>query len=626
MKKYFRSFCCFVSLLMFSLFLFSCKHKEDESVGVNPTPDPVLVLDSMMIHGETVIDRKVSIREETIKSENITAFFKYGKINKEITCIIEGGEFTLDKTKPKKLTLRVEEVKGKYQAWSDVFEVSYKAEQLKSLYDELVLNVNDLFNKEVQGLEDKMLPEGFIEGLKNSTIPELKVYDSRAPLAVLYRAKKNEDENIMGDVEFDINGKKTIEKPTQPNQSLAIWKADFLAEFTNKDTPLVVTITVKPKDKKKFEDAVYKFSLKSTGTMPVLVGYNGQYHQNGGEETLDVDVAEFVVQCYRDVINTVTITDGKATHTPQVKKYKNAQDIDFWSANQKMALNKSLTTYTITITPKNTSLYNNAVYTYKLRGKAVPQDNAEFVYRNGEPKVQGELTFRSGCESKYINSFGCTKIKIFTSTVSPKATVHYKMIDPITKNLAKNHGLTVVQGTLTSDGLGEHQGEITVLEDKPTHLMLYVVAEDGVTQDSTKGRTILILNEMDLFHDVDEANLAKRSKRKTAAEKAYDTVEIDKTKVSANGNKFYLCFTCLPELFGTKVADSVKNMEGFKKLDKWASYQAYQVTVDASKLISAEKSEIELDIPLLRTLDDDSNPINPPVESFTYKVKIKLAE
>ena len=48
--------------------------------------------------------------------------------------------------------------------------------------------------------------------------------------------------------------------------------------------------------------------------------------------------------------------------------------------------------------------------------------------------------------------------------------------------------------------------------------------------------------------------------------------------------------------------------------------------MDASKLISAEKSEIELDIPLLRTLDDDSNPINPPVESFTYKVKIKLAE
>ena len=131
---------------------------------------------------------------------------------------------------------------------------------------------------------------------------------------------------------------------------------------------------------------------------------------------------------------------------------------------------------------------------------------------------------------------------------------------------------------------------------------------------------------MDLFWDVEESHLAKRTKRRSSASKSYDIVEIEKEKVKNNGNKFYLCFTCLQEAYGTKVADSVVNMEGFKKLDKWGISQAYQLTLDATKLITNEKAELDLEIPLLRTTDDDENPITPPVSSFTYRIKIRLAE
>lgn len=618
---------CYTLISILILFvLFGCKHNNK---GTQPSTqtEPPLVLVSMKIYGQDVVDKKVTLTQETIKEGNIIATFNYGKVtNKIIPCIIEGGEFTLDKVKPRKLHLSVAKVEKKHQAWSEEIEVTYEVAPLRELKDELVISVENRFSKAIQGLEVEMLPDSFIEGLNNGSEPELEVPDVMTLLKVFYRAPADNSENLMKEVEFDINGVKTTIPATQPDANLAIWKAETTAMFIDKNAALKVIMTVRPNDASKYKDAVFKFTLKSLGIMPVLAGYNGRYHQNGTEETLEVDVAEFLVQCYRDVIQSVTITDGKTTHTPEVKKYKNSLNIEFWSANQKMSLNKSLTTYTITIIPANTALFNTTVYTYKLKGKPVPKDNAEFVYVNGEPKVQGELVFKSGCESKYLNSYGLTKIKIFTATVNPKAKVHYKMINPITKGFVVNHGSTITEGVLTSDGLGGHHGEITVLEDKPTHLMLYVVAEDGYTQDSSKGRKILIMNEMDLFWDVEESHLAKKAKRRSSASQAYDVIEIEKEKAKNNGNKFYLCFTCLQEAYGTKVADSVVTMEGFKKLDKWGISQAYQLTLDATKLITNEKAELDLEIPLLRTTDDDENPITPPVSSFTYRIKIKLAE
>lgn len=627
MKNVFYISRIFAISLIFSLF-FSCNHaKNKPTQSPDGGAEPPLILLSMKIHGMPVEDEKVTVGEEEITQNDIVAVFQYGNITtKDIKCTIAGGKFDINaEESPKVLNLSVAKLAGKHGPWSEKIEVFYK--EAPALKDRLYLRINGFFDRQIKGIDAKMLPDEFIEDLRDGKKPELEVSGGTAPLEIRYIDIPGSTENKYSEVEFECGGTKETQAFTQPNPSRSVYKATSLARFTDKT--LTVKITVKPKDSTRYSPHVYEFSLKTLGIMPVKMGYKGygeDYHENGRKETLLTEKAKFVIQSFEDCMDTVTISDGTNTYDAKVVKSKTKEDGRvFWDAYKEVPLDKNLSTYTVTVTPKNPRVYENTVYTYQL--KYIPENEcAEFAYLKDEPEIGYNLTFKEGCQSKYINMYGLTKIGVRAKTLSTKATVHYKMIDPITNGLVENYGSTVREGVLTSDGEGQHEGEISLLEDKPTHLVLYVVAGDGSTQDSEKGSTTVVLNAINLFWDVTEANLSTNDKRNSSASKGYDVVKIDEDKVKANGNKFYLCFTCIDEEYGVRVGESIGSMAGFKKLDKVDVVRAYQVTVDAKDLIDKTKNVIELDLPLLRYKNDSDAPINPAIESFRYKVKIKLAQ
>lgn len=616
-----KKWSAFGTLLIIVLLLTACNHGVDKGKE-NRTIPPELKLFSMTVHNQPVENKMVTVSKETITADDIAAFFTYGNKKERIPVVVKGGTFQVDKTKPTKIELSVNAIEGKHSDWKDEIEVAYKAEI--KLKDSIILNINNRLSKQVIP-GDTLLPDDFIANLTNGNTPELELPNSLIMFSLIFLdSAAEEKDTAVKDVEIDINGNKKTHTLFKPDPNYNFWKMEYETRFKDKTEPLVFTVSINPRDKSKHEKIVYKFKLTTKGIMEVGIGYNGKLHINNTEEALDTDVLELLVQSFMDIIKTVTIKVGEEqTYNPEVKKYKTQAGVDFWRADQKLLIGDKPTVYTITVTPKDDKLYHNTVFTYKLKGTAALEDNAEFdIFSNGDPYVGGELVFKQGCQSKFINSYGVEKVNAIAKTVSSKAAVHWKLINPLTKKTVENAGGITVEGKLTSDNLGTHNGEIILLKDKPSYVLFYVIAQDG-SKDTAKGQFMLPLNEVKLHYDINEENLETEKKRRTAAE-AFGTVEIEKEEVENNNNKFFLAITYTAEKWGVKLADSFTQLPGFKNLDEKAYRQACQITVDAAELISGSKNELDLDIPFLRTKDDDSKPITPPIPSFTYKVKIKL--
>ena len=286
-------------------------------------------------------------------------------------------------------------------------------------------------------------------------------------------------------------------------------------------------------------------------------------------------------------------------------------------------------TFTITIKPKDTDIYLDSTYTYRLKGTKIPNNNAEFVTINAgteqdpdeSPNLVCDITWVEGCGSPNYEDYGAKSLKMTAHTVSPRASVYVKKVDPLSATEALLEGEQEIK--LDNEN-GVHTKDITLFENKPTKLIAYVKAEDGVTTNDEKGKWQVIFNAVDLFWGYDDSKLGTKETRKTA-NKAYG--EIKAKKADATANKIFIAFGIWDENTSFSPDESIKKMTDYKVLDSYGDpdyglFTAYQFSVDVSDLNVGQSKEI--DIPVMRIANDENEPLDEPIKAFTYKVKITI--
>ena len=401
--------------------------------------------------------------------------------------------------------------------------------------------------------------------------------------------------------------------------------------LVDKEKPTMMKITV-PAVKGRYLEwtASVTVTIEKKG-MPIDVGYNEQIQQNGTEETLQLEVVEFMVQSKYDVIKEVIINDEVKDYKPEIKLIPESPDSDeYYLALATCLLSvDTFKTFTITIKPKDTDIYLDSTYTYRLKGTKIPNNNAEFVTINAgteqdpdeSPNLVCDITWVEGCASPNYEDYGAKSLKMTAHTVSPRASVYVKKVDPLSATEALLEGEQEIK--LDNEN-GVHTKDITLFENKPTKLIAYVKAEDGVTTNDEKGKWQVIFNAVDLFWGYDDSKLGTKETRKTA-NKAYG--EIKAKKADATANKIFIAFGIWDENTSFSPDESIKKMTDYKVLDSYGDpnyglFTAYQFSVDVSDLNVGQSKEI--DIPVMRIADDENEPLDEPIKAFTYKVKITI--
>ncbi len=365
--------------------------------------------------------------------------------------------------------------------------------------------------------------------------------------------------------------------------------------------------------------------------MPIKVGYNEQQVKDGEEELLPIEVVEFMVESSDDIIGEVIINDGTKEYKPEVKLFPETPEYSEYYLALKTCLlsTENFTTFTITIKPKDAYIYLDSVYTYTLKGTKVANNNAEFIIVNTgtteepeeSPNLVCDITWVEGCASQNYEDYGAKSLKMTAHTVSPRASVYVKKVSPL------NASETLLEGEqeikLDNEN-GVHTKDITLFANKPTKLIAYVKAEDGVTTNDEKGKWQVIFNAVDLFWGYDDSKLGTKDLRENA-NKAY--AEIKAKKTDATANKVFIAFGIWDENTGFKPDESIEKMTDYKVLDSYGDpdyglFTAYQFSVDVSTLNVGQSKEI--DIPVMRIADDENEPLDEPIKAFTYKVKITM--
>jgi len=357
--------------------------------------------------------------------------------------------------------------------------------------------------------------------------------------------------------------------------------------------------------------------------MEVVIAFDGLPQPDGTQKELPLEVVEFIVQCREDIVDKAIINDGTQDHELKLKEFPGEQGSKFYANTLKLPLNTDdYNAYKVTVKPKDPVLYRETVVNYRIKGTKIADNNAEFIYINDgaeeSPNVVCDVTWEKDCESQYIEDYGVKSLKMTAFTVSPRASVFVKSVNPLDDSM-----LSATETQLTSDGKGMHTGEITVFSDKPTKLVAYVKAKDG-TIDNNKGKWQVEFNAIGLFWGYDASKLSSEELRK-GANKAYSEVKIK--KALAVGNKVFVAFTMWDENVGFRPGDEISKMSDYAKLDSFGDpdyglKQAYQFSVDVSTLAVGEEKDIE--IPVLRIIDANGEVATPPINAFKYKIKIKV--
>ena len=372
-----------------------------------------------------------------------------------------------------------------------------------------------------------------------------------------------------------------------------------------------VRFEIIPKDPSKYRELIYSFKLKSDGSlMPIqaLVGFNGQAQKDGAVATINGEVVNIRVQANYDILREVKIgEEGKDEINCEIKEGSNKSG-KFYHTNRVVSLINEDSTpqkrIVVRLFPKDENVYSPTVYTYILTGTKIAKNNAQFVFSKDKPAIGVKVKFKEGCVSSHADDYGTLSASFTAQTLSPRAHVYSIISDPDGKPL-KNASATL----LKNNGDGTHISEdITFFEDKPTFVVLFVVAEDENTTDKEKGTWIGKFNPSYVRFDYEE-----KEKFADYTGEAYDEIVIDKTKVK--DNKLYVAFIIWKESYGFSVDSSVLEsyQSAFKKLNATKVMQSYMTEVNISTLIQGTVSELEIKLPIKRGT----------VDCMTYKVKIK---
>ena len=384
-----------------------------------------------------------------------------------------------------------------------------------------------------------------------------------------------------------------------------------------KATPMKMKVRAKPGLYQEWTGSVM-ITLREQD-MEVLIAFDGQQQQSGTETLIKFEVVEFIVQCREDIVEEVIINDEKEDHKFKLEETQNMQGSTIYMGSLKLFLDtEKYRQYKVTAIPKDPKVYLKTEVSYSLKGTKIADDNAKFIYSEGEkpePNIYYDMTWEADCESNFAEDYGVKSLKMTAYTESPRASVFLKRVNPL------DDSTIGTEIELTSDGKGMHQTNIELFDDKTTHLVLYVKSKNN-TFDNEKGKWQKEFNALDLFWGYDDTKLSTEELRKGAG-RGYSEITVEKSKIV--GNKVYIAFSIWDEKIGFTPSDSVKAMSDFKKLDTTGEDEdnlvtTYQFTVDGSSLNGGDSKDIE--IPIMRIPAGEES--TPQIKAFTYKFKLKV--
>ena len=445
------------------------------------------------------------------------------------------------------------------------------------------------------------LPKNVADHLTDGTKPLYVIDSDKASIVIFWRATVND---LFEKAIFKMDGVQEAE--TAPETLGVFYGVRHVFNLTQqKPKEYEIEIELIPQDKTKYSSLIYSLKLQNSGlkeALPVYFGYNNKFvEETGLETTLTTEVAEVFVQFYTELVQSVTI-DGKNCNISKIE-YKPNKFV-YKATSYVLLPTDSAKDVKIAVTPMNTDDYRITECTYKLKGTKIDQNNAEFEYLGNKPKVMSDIEWVDGKEHKYADDYGAKTCILTAYTVSPRAKVYYKVFNyKIEDGVQTDEEIDLIPQTmLTVDysGAKHTSNKITLFNDKPTMVKIWVVAEDGST-DETKGMKIITYNPVELRWDYETKNIGL-----DFAYPAYDEVKVDKSKVK--NDKIHLAFKAWNETFGYKVKDAK-----FVKLDKDDYEQWYGIEVDVSALNSS--SPITIEFPIYQDKGT--------LLCFTYKVKIE---
>lgn len=461
------------------------------------------------------------------------------------------------------------------------------------------------------GYLDNPLPKEFADHLVDGKNPLYKFDGKKATIELgCY------DSKLIEKIEFTMDGNKKTD--VVPKKQGYVYSSTYTFEIDDLDEHLI-KLTVYPQDKIAYSPLVYSFKLQRTGKKvqlaPITIRVGGVIQKSGYKATLKAESVTISVEAESNIMAEVTIGEkGKDEEVCSVEEKTLITDKKIWEAQKDVSLLDNGNTiekiFRVIVKPIDTEGYREATCEYIIKGTKVPKDNAEFVFTPKKvPDIRNVIEWKAqALESKLADDYGVKTVKLVTYTVNPKAKVKYQIInlnDQPIEGFSENE-MANYKGTHTSE-------KITMFENKPTKIKVWVIAEDGHTKDNKKGLWQFTYNPVPLTWGYE--NHEKGAKYTT---EAYDTIEIDKTKI-ASDKKIYLIFapwnekggyTILNEGLPSFQTDCIK----LEALGKWQKY--YKTSIDVSTLISETPTQNELEA--IFKLQKKG------IECINYKIKIKV--
>lgn len=350
--------------------------------------------------------------------------------------------------------------------------------------------------------------------------------------------------------------------------------------------------------------------------MNLMVGWDYQNQVPNTEQNFESETLTLSVVAEEDIIQSATLNyDEKDVEMPLRDEVSGLKTY-FVASRIVLLPTDEVKEYKITVKPKDNKEYKDTVVSYRLKGTKAATNNAQFVYATeDEADVSIDVKWKENCDSTVPQDYGASSLEVSCRTFSPRAKVMAKIVNPKNENEIIGSEITLT----CAENNGMHTGNIPLLQDKPSQVVLYVVAEDGSTKDDTKGKWKAMYNPMDLYYSYNKADIATAELRKNKSE---EYASIDVTKTLVQNDKIYLVFVTWAKDFGF----APKDASNYTELDTFGEGEnkqtAYMLEVDVSTLNAGQAKDVVFTV--MKDKDINGDKIEPSAEASSYKVTINM--
>jgi len=460
-----------------------------------------------------------------------------------------------------------------------------------------------------QGKEKTPFPIEFKNGLATSAKPTLEIYGKKAIVKIIAT-----QDGWIQNVEFKLGNEL---KATQSlTENLSQWETQYEFDLAQINTEYEIEVKFNSA-KPEYSALVYSFKVKSLDekqAIPDLEFFVNQARRaNGYAADLNVEYCEFVVRASSDVMNTVEIGQKANPQNATIMKLK-TQLGAIYEAKADIQLDKTKReTYIIKVNPKNAE-HATITYEFNLKGKEVDASNAEFELNPDNKRLvtASVIEYVDKHPDPSFHCIGTKKIKITAKTLSPKAKVKYKFINPLTGEDIQGqteHEITNKVGrTHTSE-------DIVLLENSTTRVKVWVESENGKTDDFM-GLSSFTLNPLEW-----RWGYAETSDLGAFTDRGYDEIKFDPAKVK--DGKIYILVVLAKETeddYGyTLNADNLPTGQTpfVEKGELGFNDKLWLTSIDVSDLIGSNPSAQSKEAFIKPQMEDGDQ-----IQCMTYKIKV----